>query len=200
MAVSSIDMVQTNITGESNLIAVHNPVIFSFNANYSGTAPTVVHVDIYDSDDVNLGTFKCIPYADLTATIRQFIFVADTILRGFMGSFDDFVQSAGSLEYCENFTKEFRLRFYVYSEAYTDISIVALCAARQFGDDQNAESIYNSEAQTYITAEGKPVYLYIYNESEDNDIGIVPGAESEKYIDGLSNYLTDSEGSYYTGT
>lgn len=198
MAVSSIDMVQDNITGESNLMCVHNPLVFVFNATYSGTAPTLIYCQIYDEDSVLLGTYKCIPYAEVSGLIRQFIFNADSILRGLMEDFDDFYQASGTMVYVEGMTKVFTLRFISLYETYTDVSIVALHGARQYGDDPNAEAIFNNEAKTYIGAEGKPVYMYIYNDDVTNVIGDKPIEFNRLVHNG--DYLIDSVGNYLTGT
>jgi hypothetical protein len=198
MPVSSIDMVQTNITGVSNLMCVHNPLVFIFNATYSGTAPNLIYCRVYDIDDVLLGTYKCIPYAEVSGTIRQFIFIADSILRGLMDEFDDFVQTSGSLVHCEGFSKFFRLNFYVQYETETDLEIVALHGSRQYGDDPNAENIFENEAQTYITAEDKPVYMYIYNDDEDNVIGDDPGNLDEVILDYDDEEFADFDDELFT--
>jgi hypothetical protein len=183
MPVSSIDLIESNYTGNSNLICIHNPVIFIVQANYIGAAPEYLEALLYDEDDVLLGTFRCIPYLDVTTTSRQFIFVADQIMRGYMGNFDDVLQTGGSLEYIEDRTKVFKLRFQKYMEAITgEYVVVALHGVRQFGDDQNAVSIYNNEPQVYYGAEDMPVYVYFYNNDPDAYISMTIGGGSDEVL------------------
>jgi hypothetical protein len=175
MAITAVNIAQNNIVGDSNLMAVHSPLIFLINASYSGASPENFYCKVYDEDDTLLGTFKCIPYLDILATLRQFMFIADSILRGFMYDFSDELQSAGSLEHIEDMTKIFKLEFGDFVTAFTDeITIVALHSNRQFGEDINQTEIFNNEDKTYYGYEGKPVYMYIYNDSEANSITTVP--------------------------
>lgn len=194
MAVTALNISQDNIEGDSNLMAVHSPLIFLINVNYTGTAPDTIYCDVYDSDDVDLGRFKCIPYYDLTSALRQFMFIADSILRGFMDTFEDIVQSGGSLEYIENITKEFKLIFRDESETYVDtIEFVAAHVCRQFGENINLEDLFNNEALTYYGYENKPVYVYMYNDNESNFPGITEGELGYEYaLDYDDSVFTDA--------
>lgn len=202
MAITAVNISQDNIQDESNLVAVHSPLIFLVNADYTGAAPEVLYCDVYDSDDVLLGRFKCIPYVDLTSTLRQFMFIADSILRGFMESFDDEVQSGGSIEYVDNITKEFTLEFLDTTEAFTDtVDIVACHAVRQFGEDPNMETIFWNEAKTYYGYENKPVYVYIYNDNIGNIVGTTPGETGFEYaLDYDDEIFTDAVDDPFTVT
>lgn len=176
MAVTAIDIVQDNTVGDSDLIAVHNPVVFKINVTYTGSAPDIVYARVFDSTPTLLGTFKCVPYVDVTTNIRQYIFIADSILRGYMeDEFEDFVQTGASLDYCDGITKEFRIDFDDYDTPLPAVPVyfTAIHAARQFGDENgpNAEDIFNNDAKVYYACEEKPVYLYVYNDDEANIIG-----------------------------
>jgi hypothetical protein len=199
--VSQIELVQSNVYPGSNLICVHNPIVFIANATYSGEPPNTLDCIIKDENEVTLGTYKCIPWLDIGATTRQFIFVADQILRGFMGSFDDFIQSDGSLEYCEGFTKKFHIYFNKYQEVISvGMYIVALQGVRQFGDDLNAIEIFNNVAKTYIGAANKPVYVYCYNDNIANDISINPGSNLDNILlDYDDTELADYDDQLLTG-
>lgn len=204
MPFTGINIAQNNITGDSNLMAVHSPLVFLVNIEFSGTAPEHLYVKIYDSDDTLLGTFKGVPYRDLLATIRQFYFKADSILRGLMESFSDEVQSANSLENIENATKFFKLVFSTYETVQTyyfsdEVEIIALHASRQFGDDPGLTDIYDNNTKIFYTGEGKPVYLYVYNDDEANTITALSGeTEYEACLDYDDEEFTDAVDEIFT--
>ena len=177
MAITSIDIYQGN-TENGNLISVHNPVSFIVTATYSATAPTLLYCDIYNADSELLGRYKCIPYVDVSGTQRQFIFIADIILRGFMDQYNDFVQSANIIEYCDGFTKEFNLIF-TDDTVSEELNIVVLHSARQFSQTVENTEVFNNEPLTYIGVEGEATYVYFYNDNETNVIGNNPGGSDD---------------------
>jgi hypothetical protein len=184
MSATAVNIYQDNITDDCNLLSVHNPLIFLIDVTYTGEPTEILYCKILDEDSETLGIFKCIPYADVTASVRRFALMADSLLRGFMDELDDFSQSAGSLEFCSNMTKEFTLKFYAESEViYDSVLIIALQGVRQFGEDPSISELYHNEPQTYIAAEGKPLYVYIYNDSELNSIGITEGSSENGLLD-----------------
>ena len=201
MSISAYDMVQDNITNDSNLVSVHNPLVFKINVTYSSTAPEILYCKIYDDSSTLLGTFKCIPWQDILATVRQFIFVADGILRGLMDDFDDFQQSSGSIQYCDGMTKFFNIQFadFVTPIDSAEVDIVAIHAVRQFGSDQNAEDIFLNEAKTYIGAENKPVYAYFYNDDEANTVSINPGGGNDRFVDYDGSPFVDTDSNNFVG-
>jgi hypothetical protein len=176
MAITSVTISQKNITDSINLLSVHNPLVFLIDVVYSSSVPELINVGIYDSNDVLLDTFVAIPYRDISST-RQFAFLADDILRGYMGSIDDFRSNEKVLEYVDGITKEFKLVFYDTDVPATndEVSFVAMHAAGQYSDTPYLESIYINEDQTYFAAVGKPVYIYIYNDNEANVITVGTG-------------------------
>lgn len=176
MAITSIIISQKNITDTINLLSVHNPLVFLIDVAYNSAAPEVINVGVYDKSNTLLDTFACIPYSDSTG-VRQFAFIADDILRGYMGSIDDFRSNEKVLEYCEGLTKEFKLIFYDPSTPATNdnVSFVAMHAAGQYSETPYLESIYINQDDTYFAAVGKPVYVYIYNDNEANVITIGTG-------------------------
>lgn len=202
MAITNIAISENNIEGDSDLMAVHNPLVFTINATFTGAAPELLYARVYDEDDVLLGTFKCIPYQDLTATIRQFMFIASDILRGFMDGFDDEAQSAFSLAFMENFTKVFNIEFdsqETPSGSEDEVEVVALHGVRQFGDNPNAENIFNNVALTYYGSENKPIYVYCYNDDAADTITITPGLDDDNFIEYDGDYFIDSSGNYFVG-
>jgi hypothetical protein len=176
MAITSITIAQSNITDSINLLSVHNPLVFLIDVVYSSSVPELLNVGIYNDADTLLDTFAAIPYQDISST-RRFAFIADDILRGYMGSIDDFRSNEKVLEYVDGITKEFKLVFYDPDVTSTkdEVSFVAMHAAGQYSDTPYLESIYINEDQTYFAAVGKPVYIYIYNDNEANIITVGTG-------------------------
>jgi len=199
--ITSIDIVQSNITGDCNLISLHNPVVFIAQANYTGVAPEYIDVDVYDSLNVLLGTYRCIPWLDVSTSTRQFIFIADKILRGFMEDLDYFIQSGGSLAYCPDSTKIFKLQFKRYAEATAAMfTIVALHGVRQFGENPAAESVFANEALTYIGAAETPIYFYYYNDDVDNIIATTEGySDRDNFVEYNGDNFIEYDDSYFIG-
>lgn len=198
MAITSVTISQANITESCNLLSVHNPLVFIIDVAYTSAVPEVLNAKLYDGDDNLLETFVCIPYLD-TAGLRQFVFIANDILKGFMGSIDDFRSNEKILEYVDGITREFKIVFYDPDNTATndDVSFVAIHAAQQYGDNPYLESIYTNQDETYYAAEGMPVYLYVYNFSESNVITVGVGeVEIQKLLDYDSVALLDFDGSY----
>ena len=128
------------------------------------------------------------------------MFIADNIMRGFMDDFGDTLQTNGSIESIEEMTKIFRLEFVDETDTYSDeITIVALHSSRQFGEDINMSEVYGNENNTYYGYEGKPVYMYIYNYDEDNEIGITPGETGQEYaLDYDDEEFADTDDELFT--
>lgn len=175
MAITDVTITQKNITDNVDLLSIHNPLVFIVDATYTGDIPEELNVKIYDEDDVLLNEFGCIPYSDTTG-VRQFAFVATDILKGYMGTFDDFKSAEKVLEYVDGITKIFKLVFYDPTDLEEDeVTFVAMHAARQFGDTPYLSSIYNNDDETYYAAVGMPVYCYVYNNDEDNVLTVNSG-------------------------
>ena len=185
MAVTSIGIAQGNTEIGCSLLAVSNPLVFLVDVHYSGTAPDVLAVDVLDSDTNVLGTFHAIPYSDNTiSSVRQFAFIANDILKAYMDGMDDFESYPLSLEFVENITKEFTIRFYDIpigdaEPIETTIDVVACHAARQFGEKPCMESICRNDDETYYAGVGMPVYVYFYNGDEGNSLTIDSGTVSD---------------------
>jgi hypothetical protein len=198
MSITSVTIVQKNITDSVNLLSVHNPLVFLIDVVYNTSLPEVLNVKVYDSSDVLLDTFACIPYQDILTT-RRFAFIADDILRGYMGTIDDFASSEKVLEYVDGMTKGFKLVFYDPAVPTTkdEVSFVAIHAASQFGEYPYLESIYINEDDTYYAAAGKPVYCYIYNDDTDNILTVGVGeVEFQRLIDYDDVALLDFDDTY----
>lgn len=172
MAITDVTISQDNIVNGSNLMPVHSPLVFVVDVTYTGPDPTKLLVDIIYEGDV-IETYKCIPYADPLANLRQFMFSAN-VVKGLMEPFDDFAQLTDTLEYVEGRTKLFTLKFYdPDNESINDIVIFdAVHGAAQFGDNPNFDSIFNNNDQIVYGPDGKWCYVYYYNDDINNVITV----------------------------
>jgi hypothetical protein len=168
--ITTLTIFQDNIEGESNFMPVHSPLVFLVDADYTGTVPDYIYCKVYHAGYL-LNTFKCIPYQLVSTGKYRFMFIADSILRGYMDDYADFYQEEGAAD-VENITKEFTLIFEDPDEnaASKSVTIIAMHATSQFGEAPNKENIYNNEDEIVCGAKGQPVYLYFYDESGSNII------------------------------
>lgn len=166
MAITSITVVQDNKVDSCPLLSVHNPLVFIVEANYTSTAPDTLYV----SESVNSGIYSCIPYSDPQAGKRQFMFIADEIIRGLMGDFDDIVQAGTTNIFRANKTLDLTLTFYDPSTPATDctIDIIAMAGSRQFGESPSINELYENEDESYVGIVGFPCYCYFFNDSTSN--------------------------------
>lgn len=168
MAITNITLVTT----ESNYpIAVHSPFYIIWQAAYSGAVPTSLAVEISSDGITYEAGFKAIPYSDPLATVRQFMFRCDAIVRGFMAEFEDVPQSENSLLFLDNFSKKLWIR------AKDDTGLIVsefegvfIAGVRQFGSSEVISDI--NENKTYIAANTMPCYLYFYNDNASNVITV----------------------------
>lgn len=170
--ITELNISQSNQVGSSNLIAIHNPVAFIIDAYYSGAAPTKLYCDIQDEESNVLATYSCIPYRDLTDTLRQFVFQAQTAVKALMDDFDDFYQLVYTLEYVEGLTRKLVLKF--YDPANVTIAISTTCvftrAAMQFGENVNLSSQFNNDSDVYYGLGSSFAYVYFYNSNNLDEV------------------------------
>jgi hypothetical protein len=173
MAITGVTINQNNFVGSSDLLPVHSTLVFLVDVNYSGAVPDVLLVDISDDSGV-LATYRAIPYKDPLSTQRQFAFVANDVIKGLMGEFDDELQLNETLVYVEDITKTLDLKFYDPDNETTNDQVTAtfIHGAAQFGENPNFDAIYNNETDTYLVPSGSFAYVYSYNESEGNTLTI----------------------------
>ena len=111
MAITAVEIVQTNIVGDCDLLAIHSPLIFLANATYNTAPPDNLYLFIYDKDDVLLGSYKSLPNRDISPTVRQFRFRADQVLRQWLRPMEDFTQADNTLVAVPDMTKQFKIKF-----------------------------------------------------------------------------------------
>ncbi|MDH3381652.1 MAG: hypothetical protein OEL54_03035 [Flavobacteriaceae bacterium] len=163
------------------MLAVHNPIVFIVDVYYSGGKPTFLSVDLIDKEAVVLATFRAIEYNNNTDnSIVTYHFRADDVLKAYMLDFDDFHHAYNELVFVENITKQFTLKFY-NGASFIETEITAIHAARQFGQDPCLIDIQNNENLLFHAAIGMPVYIYIYNNSDSNNISVNKVAGVDDY-------------------
>ncbi len=163
MAITALTLYQDNRIGTFNAMAIHSPLVFLIDADYTAPAPDFIYCDIFSGGE-KLITARCIYVADISESSRRFRFVADEILRGYMPEFDDEVQTGGSVMTLQNVTKEFTLTFKNDEAGTVQISILidAIHAARQVGQTACMSDVCSNNNTLYIGFENKPVYVYFY--------------------------------------
>lgn len=174
MAITNISISQDNKVGESNLIPVHSPVIFIVDVTFTGLVPDTLKVQILDINDVLIDTYKCIPYKDLLATLRQFIFIADQPIRGLMEGFDDFAQLNETFIPVPDITLQLKLKFVDPDNASTFVveTFDFVHGAEQFGNNPNLVDQFNNENDIYFAPKDSFVYVYFYNDDAASDVNI----------------------------
>jgi hypothetical protein len=173
MAINSITISQDNKVNGSDLLPVHSTLVFLADVNYTGEYPLSILVDIIEDGDI-LETFRASVNTDLLANLRQFYFVANDVIKGLMGSFDDFAQLNDTLAYVNDITKTVTLKFRDPDNELTfdETTVTFVHGAAQFGENPNLDTIYNNEPSLYYGVEGGFVYVYFYNENESNALTI----------------------------
>lgn len=170
--ITSVTISQDNIINGSNLLPIHSPLSFLIDAEYTGEYPTSLLVDILFNGDV-IKTLRAIPFKDILGNTRQFVFVAND-LKAIMEPFNDILQDNESLASIGNITKEITVRAYSPDDdlIFDEVAVVLIHGAAQFGENPNFDQIFNGQSSTYYGADGEIVYIYVYNESEDNEITV----------------------------
>lgn len=171
MAITSITVIQDNKVDSCPLLSVHNPLVFIVEANYTSTAPDLLYVN----ENIARKVYSCIPYSDPQAGKRQFMFIADEIIRGLMEDFDDVIIGDGENKHVNNRTLDLTLRFYDPDTptTYVEIDLTAIHATRQFGESPSINSIFENDSETYIGVVGFPCYVYFYNDNASNVLSVV---------------------------
>jgi hypothetical protein len=176
MAITLINIDQDNKDGVSDLLPAHSKLVFLIDVEYTGAAPDRLDVEIYDTDDTLLETYNAIPFDDLLGTpaTRQFAFVADGIVRGLMEEFDDTFQLFDTLVSIPEMTTRLRLKFIDPDNAsmYDEGTYTFVHGARQFGENPNLKDQYDNDSDVYYAVKDGVVYVYFYNNNENNTLVI----------------------------
>lgn len=200
MAIDSVTITQDNIVNGSNLLPVHSPLTFIADVAYTGDVPDILYVDVIKDEEV-IETFRAIPYKDPLSTVRQFVFVANDVMKGLMGVFDDELQLTETLIYVNNITRGFTLKFYDPDNIETSDSVTVdfIHAATQFGEYPNLTDVFNNEFNTYLCPENSFCYVYFYNDDESNEITIGDASLQNSFaLDYEDSVFTDFDDEPFT--
>jgi hypothetical protein len=189
---ADIRIVQDNKVDGWELLSVHNPLAFICEVDYDGTTPDSIGVRL-ESDSVVIFEGKAITFKDSAPKTRQFVFIADTFIRGQMPEYDDEVQGAETLIPIQNITKPFTIVF-TYEGLTASTSFIACNASSQFGDQLGACLKDVNEPTTYTAGAGGVVYLYLYNWDENNVISMDTDISTAYITDSNGDAFTDSNG------
>lgn len=200
MAITSINITQNNISGRCNLLSVHNPLVFLCDVVYTLAKPNVLFVELQDSESNILATFQAIEIAeDNTTGTVSYMFEANDILSAFMDDIDDFYSQLNVIEFVENITKDFTLRFYI-GAVEDSISFTAIHAAQQFGDENAAIDIFNNTNLIFYGQKNDVIYVYFYNNSENNILYFDRTADQDSvYIDYDETPFIGNDGGVFRG-
>ena len=167
---ADVRIIQDNKVDSWELLSVHNPLVFIAEVDYDGTTPDSISVRL-ESESVVIFEGNAITFKDSAPKTRQFVFLADTFIRGAMPDYEDEIQGANTLIPIQNITKPFTVVF-TYENITASTSFVACNASSQFGDEFGACLKNINLPTTYTAGEGGVVYLYMYNWDENNVISM----------------------------
>ena len=187
---AAIRIIQDNKIDGWELLSCHNPLSFIAEVDYDGLTPDSIDVELL-SGAVSIAKMKAISFKDSAPKSRQFIFIADAIIRGVMPEFDDEVQGSQTLIHIENITKEFTVQF-TYDNLTASTSFVACNASSQFGDEFGACLKNINLPTTYTAGAGGVVYLYMYNWDENNVITMDTNIQTGYALNSNLDIFTDS--------
>lgn len=187
---AELRVIQDNKVDGWELLSVHNPLAFICEVDYDGTTPDSISVRL-ESESVIIFEGKAITFKDTAPKTRQYIFLADTFIRGSMPDYDDEVQGANTLIPIQNITKPFTIVF-TYENLTASTSFVACNASSQFGDEFGACLKDINLPKTYTAGEGGVVYLYMYNWDENNIISMDTNIQTGYALDSNLDIFDDN--------
>jgi len=110
MAITNIEITQNNMVGDCDLLNIASPLIYLVNVEYTDAVPDLIYATIF-SGATELDHFKCLPFKDISSTVRQFWFRADEILREHIPPLEDVTQSDNTLIEISGAVKDLTIRF-----------------------------------------------------------------------------------------
>lgn len=192
---AEISIIQDNKVDGWDLLSIHNPLTFICEVTYDGMTPEFVAVKL-ESNGVLIVEAKAITFKDTAPTKRQYIFIADTFIRGAMPYFDDEVQASNTVIPIQNITKPFKITF-THTNITASTSFVACNASSQFGDKFGACLKDINLPTTYTAGENGVVYVYMYNWDENNVITMDTNLVTAYVTNANGDIFTDSNGNRF---
>ena len=185
----TLTITQDNKHGDIDLLAIHNPLVFLIEAEYSGVTPQTIGVELYKGDEkVFVGS--AVPLLDVDITHRVFRFIANPTIKYNMQDFEDIVQTGGSLIHVSNITQEFTINVFDLDNPTTildTVTFIAIICARQLGQLPSVDEIYNNDNELIIGGENKQVYVYFYNTDSENTLEVADHISQTKTADFTRN-------------
>jgi len=202
--ITGISEYLNNIEDDCNLLAVHSPLKFICSVTYD-VSMSPVYVNIYDENNNLLNTFQALLYSDDNVGNAKVYFIADSILKTYMGSISDTLQPESELVYQPNMTKIFRIEFsdvlptYVGDSLAISINIIGYLGSVQFGENPALIDIFNNAAQVYTGAKYQTIYVYFFNDSITNSLSISGVTPSLFYArdDDNAIFTDDDDAKFY---
>ena len=168
MAITACAIIQDNIISGKALLSVCNPLTFIIQCTYVMPPPDFISVTIKRADNQIMFEGIAPVYSDVSAGVRQYIFVADQILRGMITtekSLEDVIIPAyptagynALIDYCYYFNIIFT------AGSFTDsTTFFGLYGSNQFGSSPCEVDLYDEADATFIAYKDYPVYLYYFD-------------------------------------
>jgi hypothetical protein len=179
MAIQKIEIIDNNKIGDCELLAVHNPLVYTIKMSLDDSGDPyddIIEVDVNISGNETefIGTFNAPFLKTLNPNERIYIFNADEILRSGLNPIEDYEQDfndkADIYDYVIDtyLVKGFFLTFKANTTG-TPIEVVetltAVNASKDFEDENGANMVdtCNDVSKIYVGAEGEEAYTYDYN-------------------------------------
>jgi len=174
MSITTLQIIQDNKSGNSDLIPAHSPISFIVRAQFTGTTPETLNIKLIDDDGNILDSLNAIPYRDLSSNVRDFIFIASKLIISFLPKFDDILEPLESFEFVENIIKNITIRFedIENENMFVEIPLNFCNAVKQTGEFPNLIEQFNNLPDIYFCPSGFFCYVYFYNDNELNNIEI----------------------------
>jgi hypothetical protein len=163
MAITSVTIVQDNMVGGCDLLAVHSPL--KFLAEVTDSDSPYIFPDYLDVEVTDLLTaitytgYKAWQYYKLDDKAR-YIFNAEKILRAIMGDFSDV--DGDSIDYPNFLVRQFRVKFkYLALNDYVDFN--AYTCARQVGQTECVTEVASNADDNIIAFANREFYMHFYS-------------------------------------
>lgn len=164
MAVNSITITQSNVSGANNYLAIHSPLVFFATANVTGTAPETLTVYIKTGSTV-LSTYSAFLYASLGSSNYSYLFRGERAIRQQVSFPNDVIQVAEEIDEAVNYNlyRDLNIEFKDIASGQTaSVSIVAYNAAKQVGEQGAMLNVYSNTTEEIYCFAGRDLYTH-YN-------------------------------------
>lgn len=162
MAITSVTIVQDNIVGGCDLLAVHSPLKFLAEITDNDSPysfPEYLNVEV---TDLLTGTtytgYKAWQYENVSDKAR-FIFNSEKILRDIMGDFSDL--DGDTVDYPNFLVRQFRVKF-KYLALNDHVDFYGYACSRQVGQTECVTEIASNADDSIIAFANREFYMHYY--------------------------------------